>query len=245
MATTAWKVPGHLSTYGTGDDVWFDNAGTTISDVNTANAGGVDDLSRNDSEIVGFFAFKPPAASPVLRAANFSFGVPAGATIDGVEYRITRNVSISSGSATCVEQVLQLVTAQNATAASRAGDRVGSNKASATAWPSTNTPTTFTAATYGGAADKWGATLTDTIVNSAAFGVDLSVYVSAGASSTAAATLVEMRVHYTASGGGLSSGKIKTWNGSAWVEKPIKWWNGSAWVEKPLKVWSGSAWVLA
>jgi hypothetical protein len=40
-------------------------------------------------------------------------------------------------------------------------------------------------------------------------------------------------------------GKIKVWNGSAWVEKPVKVWNGSAWVEKPVKVWNGSAWVLS
>lgn len=40
-----------------------------------------------------------------------------------------------------------------------------------------------------------------------------------------------------------STGKIKAWNGSAWVAKPVKVWNGSAWVEKPVKRWNGSAWV--
>lgn len=40
-----------------------------------------------------------------------------------------------------------------------------------------------------------------------------------------------------------SGGKIKVWDGSAWVVKPVKVWNGSAWVEKPLKRWNGSAWV--
>ncbi len=40
-----------------------------------------------------------------------------------------------------------------------------------------------------------------------------------------------------------SGGKIKVWDGSAWVAKPVKVWNGSAWVEKPLKRWNGSAWV--
>lgn len=40
-------------------------------------------------------------------------------------------------------------------------------------------------------------------------------------------------------------GKIKVWNGSAWVEKPVKVWTGSAWVEKKVKYWNGSAWVLS
>lgn len=40
-----------------------------------------------------------------------------------------------------------------------------------------------------------------------------------------------------------STGKIKVWNGSAWVAKPLKVWNGSAWVTKPVKHWTGSAWV--
>jgi len=43
----------------------------------------------------------------------------------------------------------------------------------------------------------------------------------------------------------VTGGKMKVWNGSAWVEKPAKVWNGSAWVVKPVKVWNGSAWVLS
>lgn len=42
-----------------------------------------------------------------------------------------------------------------------------------------------------------------------------------------------------------SSGKMKVWNGSAWVEKPVKVWNGSSWVTKPVKYWNGTSWVLA
>lgn len=42
----------------------------------------------------------------------------------------------------------------------------------------------------------------------------------------------------------VSGGKIKVWNGSAFVEKPVKVWNGSAFVEKPLKRYNGSSWEL-
>lgn len=46
-------------------------------------------------------------------------------------------------------------------------------------------------------------------------------------------------------GGGSSTGKLKYYNGTAWVEKSLKYWNGTAWVAKPLKYWNGTAWVLA
>lgn len=40
-----------------------------------------------------------------------------------------------------------------------------------------------------------------------------------------------------------SSGRLKVWNGSAWVAKPVKVWNGSSWVAKPVKRWNGSTWI--
>lgn len=40
-----------------------------------------------------------------------------------------------------------------------------------------------------------------------------------------------------------STGKIKVYNGSAFVAKPMKYYNGSAFVAKPVKRWNGSAWV--
>ena len=42
---------------------------------------------------------------------------------------------------------------------------------------------------------------------------------------------------------GIDSGRIKVWNGTAWVKKPIKVWNGTSWVVKPVKRWNGTAWV--
>jgi hypothetical protein len=40
-----------------------------------------------------------------------------------------------------------------------------------------------------------------------------------------------------------ATGRIKSWNGTAWIAEPVKHWDGSAWVQKPLKVWNGTAWV--
>lgn len=41
----------------------------------------------------------------------------------------------------------------------------------------------------------------------------------------------------------VAAGRVKVWNGSAFVAKPVKVWTGSAWVEKTAKFWSGSTWA--
>lgn len=38
-------------------------------------------------------------------------------------------------------------------------------------------------------------------------------------------------------------GRLKYWNGSAWVLKTLKYWNGASWATKTLKYWNGAAWV--
>jgi hypothetical protein len=39
-----------------------------------------------------------------------------------------------------------------------------------------------------------------------------------------------------------TAGKLKVWNGSAWVYGPVKVWNGTAWVTGTVKVWNGTTW---
>jgi hypothetical protein len=39
------------------------------------------------------------------------------------------------------------------------------------------------------------------------------------------------------------AGRLKYWNGSAWVLKTLKIWNGSAWVDKTLKASNGVTWI--
>jgi len=41
-----------------------------------------------------------------------------------------------------------------------------------------------------------------------------------------------------------STGRIKVYNGTAFVAKPVKVWNGTAWVVKPVKRWNGTLWVV-
>ena len=42
---------------------------------------------------------------------------------------------------------------------------------------------------------------------------------------------------------GSVAGRLKYWNGSAWVLKTLKTWNGSAWVDKTLKASNGVTWI--
>jgi len=42
-----------------------------------------------------------------------------------------------------------------------------------------------------------------------------------------------------------TAGKLKVWNGSAWVYAPAKVWNGSTWVTGTVKVWNGTTWVTS
>lgn len=62
--------------------------------------------------------------------------------------------------------------------------------------------------------------------------------ISGGSTSANASATLALRPAGTG-----TTGRMKVWNGSAWVAKPVKVWNGSAWVTKPAKVWNGSAWV--
>lgn len=41
------------------------------------------------------------------------------------------------------------------------------------------------------------------------------------------------------------TGRVKYWNGSAWVAKNLKFWNGSEWVIRQPKFWNGSSWNYA
>lgn len=104
-------------------------------------------------------SYDSPDISFRLKAQNFTFTIPTGATIDGITVEIDRRSIIASSG---VDFRVQLLDA--------AGALVGTNKASATVWP-----TSSTIATYGGAADTWSASPTVAMVNDVDFGVVLSV----------------------------------------------------------------------
>lgn len=92
-----------------------------------------------------------------LKLTNFGFSIPAGASILGVSASIDRASSVANNLVS--DQVVSLV---------KGGTVSGDNKAVGTNWT-----TTFSVATYGGAADMWGLTLTADDVNASTFGIVL------------------------------------------------------------------------
>lgn len=186
MATTGWKFAGTcLSTVTSESSNAWVNSGTL-------SALGGSELSADD----GTFAYcSVPAenTSQSLRARNFGFtssDVPPGATINGVEMRITRYASGTG----LQELTRQLVTGTAGTTA----DRIGANQSAAAALP-----TSEAAVTVGGAADLWGsssAVITQAVVTGSAFGMDFRVRETDAVGRIARVDCVECRITYTPAG---------------------------------------------
>lgn len=110
---------------------------------------------------------------------QFAFNIPSGATIDGIELSIERHGSSSD----VRDYAIQL--------SKTGGIAVGDNKASASAWP-----TSDGTATYGGASDLWGTTWTPAEINDVNFGV-LAQAKSTSGTVSARVDFAEMTVYYT------------------------------------------------
>lgn len=118
--------------------------------------------------------------SPYLYASNFGFSIPTGATITGIQARITRRGSnLTNG----VRDVDVYVTPT--------GTPAGTNLAQATIWP-----TSLTQAIYGTSTSLWGQTWTPAQINATTFGVLVRV-TAPFANRVAAVDFVDVIVHYS------------------------------------------------
>lgn len=122
-----------------------------------------------------------------LKATNFGFSITG--TIDGITVEIERMCS-SFGGQKMRDNSLKLVVG---------GSIVGTDKAAT----STDWPTSDTYATYGGAADLWGLTPTDTEVSASDFGVAISGKAFNFGKGTVIGEIDHIRITitYTAAGG--------------------------------------------
>lgn len=124
--------------------------------------------------------------SEYLKATNFGFAIPTGATIDGISVSVER-------SATQANRV-----ADNAVRIVKGGSIGSTDKADgATPWP-----TSDGAANYGGAADLWGETWAYSDINNSGFGVAISAASTGSGTRTARIDLVTITVTYTEAAGG-------------------------------------------
>lgn len=144
---------------------------------NPGNAAASDD-NKAGCTLVGV------STTQLLKCTNFGFSVPSDATVDGIQVSVERIGTLTRVS----DEKIQLV---------KGGSLQGDNKASATAWP-----TSDGTATYGGAADKWGLTWSPSDVNASDFGVVVRAKSSNNA--TPGVDHVQITVTYTPAASGLT-----------------------------------------
>lgn len=147
--------------------------------------GGVDWDHRNNLKVSdGNYAtvnLGDVDSSDFLLATKFSFAIPVGATIDGIEVTVERK----GESGAIKDAMVSLI---------KGGVICETNYASGYAWSEADE-----IFTYGGSADLWGLTLTEADVNADDFGVAIATKraVTGGGDKTASVDHIEMKVHYT------------------------------------------------
>tara|TARA_R110000824_G_scaffold9932_6_gene44111 strand:+ start:244 stop:810 length:567 start_codon:yes stop_codon:yes gene_type:complete len=173
-------------------------AGTGANDTSFGTTGRTWDnptriTASNNSYTTVLFAVGMGQNSNYLKATNFGFSIPAGATIDGVECLIEKKRATQE-----VED--ERVRILNGDGSSGVGS---TDKSKAGDWG-----TVEATATYGGSSDVWGETWSVANINSSNFGVVLSCNQSAfSGTATAYVDSVKITVHYTEGSGSSSSNK--------------------------------------
>ena len=168
MADTGVKYPATVSTtQETGDD----NDWTTPAEVVSDNGvyGNITAASFDANDL-----------SYLLKATNPSMGVPAGATINGILVEIERHYA----NGTVADEDVCLTKDGSA--------RVGDDKSTGAAFPSSDAITSF-----GGATDLWGTTWTAAEINATTFGV-LYKMKATGANADGFVDFIRITVYYTA-----------------------------------------------
>ena len=169
MAVTAYKLAGTASSEtraGAGTDPQWDNPNNVK--VDDANAS----FCLGEKNEYGHW----------LRVTNFSMGVPAGATINGIEVDIKRCTTVSPP-----------VTIDSAVYLRKNAGQVGDNYASAETYPDCS----ITASEiYGGAVDLWNTAWSVADVNHTNFGLDISS-LGDGEEAQANVYYIKIRVYYT------------------------------------------------
>jgi len=167
MSDTGWKSPGTV--------VNDDSVGGR-SWVNPDNAKVEDD---NSSYII------EPEFTQYLKATNFGFSVPSGATIDGIEVGVKRKSA--TGDYFIRDYSVKLVKSDGGfSVANRANTDYEQ-------WS-----TTLTYAFYGGSSDLWGESWTSSDINNSNFGIAFSV--EGSDDPRLEVDHIQIKVYYTESG---------------------------------------------
>lgn len=177
-------------------------SGGTFATENNPAASGTTDWSSpgNAAAEDGSYAnitMGGSASGDFLKATNFGFTIPTGATIDGIVLDVKKSNGATGGAK---DKTIKLV---------KGGTFQGDDKAdTATAWPSVGS---FAYVSYGGASDKWGLTWAYTDINASDFGAGISAVRSGGTTPAECARIDHIRitVYYTESAGGAGKTQVR------------------------------------
>jgi len=140
------------------------NGGTFVND---STVGTVDwqnptyAQTQNDSYATAGLRRRNPI-SHYLKATNFSFAIPSGATIQGIVVEVDRYASTGSGGTRVSDNSIRLVKDETIG---------GDDKSTGLAWPNSDTDTYQS---YGGSTDLWGLNWSSDDINGSDFGVVIS-----------------------------------------------------------------------
>lgn len=138
-----------------------------------------------------------PSSSHYIKATNFGFSIPSGATIDGIVVEIERKTNNTANTYKAKDSRVRIV-------------KGGTIQTTDLADTGTIWPITDTYKTYGSSSELWGTTWTDTDINSSTFGVVISASLRGLPGkffSYAYVDHIRITVHYTEGGGGGSTSK--------------------------------------
>jgi hypothetical protein len=152
-----------------------DGSGIGLNSVGWANPDRITSNNNNNATATlvnpcGSGVPNVTAYTHFLKASNFGFAIPAGATINGISASINRHASNNNQTPPYADYVrdgyVKLVKAD--------GSYIFANYTSGGNWATTNT-----VANYGNNSDTWGDSWTPADINSSNFGVVLSAFISA------------------------------------------------------------------
>ena len=178
-SSTSAFVPSYLSQWPYSWSVFAGNVSAPSGDVNWSNANNVLSSDNNRATVT---ILNSSDVSNYLRATGFNFTIPPGSTINWIQISIEKSEG-NMNSATIFDNIVRLVKNNVVT---------GDNKATNTAWSTTDAITT-----YGGSWDLWGTTWTSSDINNANFWLVLSVGRTSGWDEQARVDHITITVTYT------------------------------------------------
>lgn len=152
----------------------------------------VDNAKVEDESVATLPNFISTYVSNYLKATNFGFSIPTGATIDGIQVDIKKNYRSTS---TIRDEEVKIVKSDGSIGSVNKGE-------TSTDWPSVLTYTN-----YGGSSDLWGENWSASDINDSDFGAvinaDIYLHPAGGA-----VDHIRITVYYTTPGGSNSPGTM-------------------------------------